>query len=159
MGWKKQEVTTATYVSLGDDEDSVKTFGGLLLKLEQNATYPNKIDYVTVKKSGEVVKLSGSASLARQLGAAHVGQFFKADFVGWGKSANGKFKEIAVHLWDGDLTPEMQSWPMLAEARQNAKGEPKMSKSVPPKPKAPEPPDDFSDVPPALEHDPDDLPF
>lgn len=158
MGWKKQEVTAGTYVSLGDDEDSVSKFGGLLLKLEQNTKYPEKIDYVVVKKDGEIIKLSGSASLARQLGSAHVGCFFKAEFLGWGKSGNGKFKQIEVHIWDGDLTPEMEAWPMLAEARANAKAGTKAP--APAGKKKPEPEgDDFGDIPSALRASDDDLPF
>jgi len=163
MGWKKQEAV-GNFVTLGDDAESVKAFGGLLLRVEQNTMYPQKLDYITVKKNGEVVRLSGSASLARQLGPAHVGQFYKAEFLGWGKSANGKFKEIAVHLWDGDLTPDMEQWPMLHEARQNAVKVGVAQGKAPPPKAQPKEADGFDDFPEALADagatgDDSDLPF
>lgn len=114
MSWTKRD-PVQNMVFLGDGEGDRSTVGGLLVDVSQNKLYPQKVDYHLVQKTGEVYVLGGSASLNRQLGVADVGKFIKCAFKGWGKSANGKFKEIEVNVWDGPISPEMKAWPQYSE--------------------------------------------
>jgi hypothetical protein len=61
--------------------------------------------------------LAGSASLSRQIFPADVGKFVKCSFQGWGKSANGKFKQIEVQIYSGEPTAEMKAWPRYGEVK------------------------------------------
>lgn len=123
MSWTKREAVS-NLVVLGDDEGHVKKVGGLLIGTPRDRVYPDKTNYVLVKQSGEEFVLSGSASLNRQLSESDIGKFVKCEFLGWGKSANGKFKEIDVVVWDGEPTDDMKKWPRYGEF---AKGKGKTS--------------------------------
>jgi hypothetical protein len=48
-----------------------------------------------------------------------VGKFLKAEFMGWGNSRNGKFKEIDVLVWEDEPTEEMKNWPRWAEIQRD----------------------------------------
>jgi hypothetical protein len=160
MSWEKREPVT-NLVILGDAEGNVKKIGGLLIGIEQDRGYPDKSNYQIVKQDGETVTLSGSASLARQIGAADVGKFIKCEFAGWGKSANGKFKAIDVNVWNGEPTDAMKTWPQYAETIAKL-GATKGPKSSAPTAKAAVPAgggDNFEDFPGALNDEDDDLPF
>ncbi len=146
MTWSKREAVT-NLVILGDGEGQKKKVGGLLIGLPRDLGY-DKANYELVQKDGEVITLSGSASLARQINERDIGKFIKCEFAGWGKSANGKFKAIDVNVWEGEPNDDMKKWPRFAEFQTRAKT------NVPPKPPA-----DDEDFPPPLEDDEDDLPF
>ena len=117
-GWKKQEPISDLIV-LGDnaEADNVKECGGLLASTRQDSQYPDRLNYELVQKDGSSKWLAGSASIMRQLGPAHIGAFVKCQFVGWGRSPRGEFKEIAVHIWEGELTELMLGWPRLDEVK------------------------------------------
>ena len=114
MSWEKRDPVTDLVV-LGDDEGQVRTAGGLLASTKQDSMYPSRLNYELVQKDGSSRWLAGSASIGRQLSPSDVGRFIKAKFVGWGKSANGRFKEIEVMIWQGEPTDEMKDWPRWAE--------------------------------------------
>lgn len=142
MTWQKRE-PVQNLVVLGDDEGQVKKIGGLLAGMRQDQRYPSRHNYELVKQDGESVWLAGSASLSNQLFPGDVGKFVKCEFKGWGRSANGKFKDIEVLIYDGEPTADMKKWPRFAELSG------KRTEQPPP----PEPPED---------EDPggdDDLPF
>lgn len=114
MAWTKRDIPS-DLVILGSEEGQVKKAGGLLTGLVQNTTYPEKTDYAFVKQNGDTFVLSGSASLHRQLSPNDVGRFVKVEFVGWGKAANGKFKQIEVSVYEGEPTDDMKKWPRYQE--------------------------------------------
>ncbi len=114
MAWAKREAVT-NLVILGDEEGHKKVVGGLLIGCPKDRMYPEKVNYEIVKKDGEEIVLSGSSSLNRQINDGDVGKFIKCEFRGWGKSPNGKFKDIEVNVWEGDPTPDMKQWPRYAE--------------------------------------------
>jgi hypothetical protein len=126
MGWTKREVE-GDLVILGDAEGHVKQAGGLLVAIKPDPMYPNNRRYTLVRENG----------------------FIKLEFVGWGKSANGKFKEIAVHVWDGAPNERMAKWPRYDEFKNGGK-----NGSPPPAVR-----DEFEDFPNALDNQDDDLPF
>ncbi len=151
-GWKKREVQSGTFVSLGDGEKDVKKVSGLLIAIPHNSMYPDKLDYVIVPKNGEELILSGSASLSRQINEKDIGKFIKCEFMEWAKSANGRYKVIEVNVFEGEPTDVMKQWPRYAEFH------------TAPKAKAPakaEPADDFDDFGGSQQgtDDSDDLPF
>lgn len=153
MGWDKREPTT-NLVILGDDEGCVRKVGGLLVRMIQDQQYPQRQNYEIVQKNGESMMLAGSASLSRQIFPADIGRFLKAEFLGWGKSANGKFKQIEVNIWAGEPNEDMKKWPRFEETQNGGK------KAEPVKAKAAGKRDeDFSDFPEALDAADDDLPF
>lgn len=153
MTWNKREAVT-NLVILGDGEGHCKKVGGLLVATPNDSGYPDKINYVIVKKDGEEITLSGSASLARQLNERDVGKFIRCEFMGWGKSNNGKFKAIDVNVWEGEPDETMKKWPRFAEFATAAK-RPTPAVAKP----AAQPADDFDDFPSNLGGDEDDLPF
>jgi len=118
MGWNKRE-PVSNLVVLGDDEGQTEKVAGLLMSTKQDNMYPARMNYELVQKSGESIWLAGSASIGRQLGPTDVGKFVKCRFTGWGKSKNGKFKEIEVIVWDGEVTADMKAWPRWAEVAKN----------------------------------------
>lgn len=145
MGWGKREVVD-NFVTLGDSEGDVKKAGGILTRFVENRHFAQpKTDYEYVGQDGNLAVLSGSASLARQIHAEDLGKFFKAEFEGWGTSGKGKFKKIAVYIYDGEPTDTMRAWPKFAEYF----GKAAASKSAPA--------DDYP--PPHEDEDSDDLPF
>lgn len=155
MGFKKREIPD-NYVSIGDKEGDKLQAGGIFTRMIENTHFKNpKLDYEYVNKKGELVILSGSASLARQIEYNDMGKFFKVEFEGWGDSPNGKFKKVGVYIWEGDVTPEMKQWPRYAEfynggfAKKEG-GAHKKDDAVPV---------GGNDLPEALENDEDDLPF
>jgi hypothetical protein len=148
MGWTKRE-PVGNLVVLGDDEGQVEKVGGLLAALTQDTMYPGRNNYELVQRNGESVTLAGCASLSRQIGLTDIGHFIKCQFKGWGKSANGKFKDIEVLIWNDEPTAEMRAWPRYAEVQPEL--EPKKKKA-----KKDEAMDDF---PAALNDSSDDLPF
>jgi len=152
MSWTKREAVT-DLVILGDGEGCVKKVGGLLAGIVPDSGYPDKVNYKIVKQDGEEITLSGSASLSRQLNERDVGHFIKAEFTGWGKSPNGKFKAIEVNVWDGELTDAQKAWPRFKEL-QGGNGKPPVPKATKPVPETEE-----IDFPGALEEEDDDLPF
>jgi hypothetical protein len=158
MSWTKRESVSSNLVTLGDDEGHVKTVGGLLVAVRQdpNPKYKNPV-YELVQKSGESVLLAGSASLSRQIFESDVGKFLKAEFIKWGQSPNGKFKEIEVNIWDGEPNDAMKAWPRFAEFHGKASGNGVTAKDV--AKKARDDFDDFAAPPKALDNDTDDLPF
>jgi hypothetical protein len=113
-GWTKREAVT-NLVILGDGEGQQTKASGLLVAINPDRGYPDKMNYTIVRKDGEEITLSGSASLARQIGPADVGHFIKCEFTGWGKSPNGKFKAIDVFIFDGEPTDDMKKWPRFQE--------------------------------------------
>lgn len=135
MTWEKRE-PVSNLVVLGDDENNIKKTGGLLLAVVKDSKYQNRSNYQIVQKDGTVITLAGSASLNNQIHAEDVGKFLKAEFKGWGKSANGRFKEIEVLIWEGEPTEDMKNWPRFKDAQ-------KKSSQPDPEP-APEPDEDFS---------------
>lgn len=111
MAWTKREAVSNLAI-LGDDpENNVTKIAGLLLGIEQDRMYPEKQNYRIGQKDGDVLLLSGSASLGRQISERDVGKFLKCEFTGWGRSANGRFKMIEVNIWDGEPTDAMKAWP------------------------------------------------
>jgi hypothetical protein len=151
MSWGKREVNN-NFVALGDGEGDV---------LNNHFDKP-KMDYEFINKAGETVLLSGSASLARQISADDMGKFFKAEFEGWGKSANGKFKQISVYIWDGEPNDAMQAWPRFAEfygkkpaapttTEQKASAKSRMPAGLSD--------EEFETIPKTLDAEDDDLPF
>lgn len=157
MTWTKREAVT-NLVVLGDGEGQKKKVGGLLIGTPADRGYPDKVNYELVQQSGEVLLLSGSASLARQIGVGDIGKFIKCEFAGWGKSANGKFKAVDVNVWDGEPNEQMKAWPMYAEITAKQTGN-SGGKKVEAKQPARQGPDDFESFPGALADDDDDLPF
>ena len=152
MSWSKREAVT-NLVILGDGDDNKRKIGGLLIGTPRDRMYPDKVNYEIVQKDGEVLILSGSASLGRQISDADVGKFIKCEFTGWGKSANGKFKIIDVNVWEGEPTPEMKAWPRYAEVHAPTQAQKKAAA------KQAAPADEFESVAAALQDDDDDLPF
>jgi hypothetical protein len=144
MSWGKREPTT-NLVILGDDEGCVQKAGGLLVRMIQDQQYPQRQNYELVQRNGDSIMLAGSASLSRQIFPGDVGKFLKAEFLGWGKSANGKFKQIEVNIWEGDPTEDMKKWPRFGETTKPA---PEREKA-----KAKARDDDFSDFPEAVDED------
>lgn len=121
MAWSKREPVT-NLVVLGDGDGDKKKVGGLLIGCPKDRMYPEKTNYELVQQDGEVITLSGSASLRNQLGESDVGKFVKMEFTGWGKSANGKYKAIDVNVFEGEVTdPKMKAWPRYAEFQKNGK--------------------------------------
>lgn len=114
MSWTKREPTT-DLVILGDDEGCIRKIGGLLVGMAQDQQYPQRSNYRITKKDGDTVTLAGSASLSRQIFPHDVGKFIACEFLGWGKSPNGKFKQIEVRIWDGEPTEDMKAWPGYRE--------------------------------------------
>ncbi len=153
MSWEKREPVT-NLVILGDGEGQKKKIGGLLVGIEADRGYPDKNNYLIVTQDGETHTLSGSASLARQIGANDVGKFIKCEFTGWGKSANGKFKAIEVFVFSGEPDEKMKAWPRFAEFAGKA-GKKAPTKAEP----ARNADDEFEDFPGALADEDDDLPF
>ncbi len=153
MGWEKREAVT-DLVILGDDEGNVRKVGGLLAAINQDRVYPARMNYEIVQKSGESINLAGSSSLGRQIGPADVGKFLKAEFKGWGKSANGKFKDIEVNIWEGEPNADMKAWPRYKEFQGN--GKPQGAHATAEKIR-----DDFDKMPASLqeEDESDGLPF
>ena len=141
MTWEKRD-PISNLVILGDDEGQVQKVGGLLASIRQDNQYPSRHNYELVKQNGESVWLAGSASLSRQIFPADVGKFIKCMFLGWGKSANGKFKQIEVRIYSGEPTAEMKAWPRYGEVPRGVADD--------------APPPDTSQ---ANEEDDDDLPF
>lgn len=150
MTWTKREAVTNLAV-LGDEEGNKKKVGGLLIGCPRDRMYPDKTNYELVQKDGEVLVLSGSASLRNQLGEADVGKFVKCEFTGWGKSPNGKYKVIEVFVFDGEPTDDMKKWPHYGEFGGNGK---KPAKAAAPAAKQD---DDFDEFPGNTGDD--DLPF
>lgn len=149
MSWSKRESVSSNLVTLGDDEGHRKKIGGLLVAVKQdpNPKYKNPV-YEIVQKSGDSILLAGSASLSRQIFESDIGKFLKAEFLRWGNSPNGKFKEIEVNIWEGEPNEEMKAWPRFKEFA-NA-GKPKAAASKD---------EEFGDFPSASTVDDDDLPF
>lgn len=145
MGWSKREVS-ANLVILGDAEGQVTKVGGLLAGVVPDPRYPDNRRYELVQKDATSKVVAGSASINSQLGPADVGKFVKLTFEGWGKSANGRFKEITVEVYEGEATGEMKSWPRFAELQDGHRSK-KAASAVP----DPEPPDE--------DETDDDLPF
>jgi hypothetical protein len=158
MAWAKREAVT-NLVILGEGEGDRKKVSGLLVGCPHDRMYPDKINYELVQRDGEVLVLSGSASLARQLGAADIGKFVKCEFQGWGRSANGKFKAIDVNIWEGEPTPEMMAWPRWADVNPTAQKPAPASAPAPAQQGGTAKPEDFDDFPGALPPEADDLPF
>lgn len=146
MGWTKREVEN-DLVILGDAEGHVKQAGGLLVGIKPDPQYPNNRRYSLVRENGEEFVIPGSASINRQLSVNDIGHFIKLEFVGWGKSPNGKFKEIAVHVWDGEPTEKMTKWPRFGEFQKNGTSTKNTA------------PEDFEDMPEPLQPEDDGLPF
>ena len=146
MPWNKRE-PVSNLTTLGDSEGQITKVAGLLaaVKPDPNPKYKNEM-YEIVQKNGESLFLAGSASLGRQINDADVGHFIRATFKGWGNSANGKFKDIEVQIFEGDVTDEMKAWPRWKEL--NGKVGPHAA------PKGGE-----GDFPEALDDEDDDLPF
>lgn len=146
MSWNKREAVT-NLVILGDGEGHKKKVGGLLIGMPRDSGYPDKVNYELVQQDGEVLVLSGSASIARQINERDIGKFIKCEFTGWGKSANGKFKAIDVNVWEGEPNETMKKWPRFAEFQNRAVRN------------APTPAVSDEDFPPPLTDEDDDLPF
>lgn len=154
MGFVKREVAD-NFVTIGDGDGDVAKAGGILTRFVPNNHFATpKTDYEFVNKQGELAILSGSASLMRQIHAEDLGKFFKVEFEGWGKSAKGAFKKIAVYLWDGEPTDEMRQWPRFSEYfGKQPKAQPALATATKIR-------DEFDKMPAALEKDDDDdLPF
>lgn len=148
MTWTKREAVTNLAV-LGDEEGNKKKVGGLLIGCPRDRMYPDKTNYELVQKDGEVLVLSGSASLRNQLGESDVGKFVKCEFTGWGKSPNGKYKVIEVFVYDGEPNEDMKKWPRFGEFGSGAKPKAAVKATVPA---------DEDEFPGAMQDD-DDLPF
>lgn len=151
MSWTKREAVT-NLVILGDEEGHKKKVGGLLVGCPRDRTYPDKVNFELVQQDGEVLVLSGSASLARQLSEHDIGKFVKCEFTGWGRSGNGKFKVIEVNIWEGEPNEQMLGWPRFKEfypPKSNGKPAAASAKSD----------DDADSFPGALADEEDDLPF
>jgi len=146
MSWTKREVS-ANLVILGDAEGQVRKVGGLLAAIMPDPRYPDNRRYELVQKDGTSKTVAGSASINSQLGVGDAGKFVKLTFEGWGKSANGRFKEITVEVFEGEPTPEMLAWPRYKEVQDSQKRRPAGKAEPPP---VEEPPIDDLD---------DDLPF
>lgn len=153
MGWDKREPVTNLAI-LGDEEGNKKKVGGLLIGIPRDKGY-DKANYEIVQQDGEVIVLSGSASLARQISEADVGHFIKCEFTGWGKSPNGKFKAIDVFVYDGEPTDVMKKWPRYAEFQKNGNGKLPVAKTHDAKANSAV----DEDFPGALADNEDDLPF
>jgi len=150
MGWTKRE-PVSNLVVFGDDEGQVKKAWGLLVQLTQDTMYPARNNYELVQKNGESITLAGCASLSRQIGVTDVGHFVKCEFKGWGHSANGKFKDIEVFIWNDEPTAEMKAWPRWRESQPSL--EPAKKGAAVKKDEA------FDDFPTKLDESDDDLPF
>jgi hypothetical protein len=160
MGWQKRESVSSNLVTLGDDEGHVGKVGGLLASVRQdpNPKYKNPV-YELVQKDGSSVLLAGSASLSRQIFETDVGKFLRAEFVKWGQSPNGKFKEISVNIWEGEPNDAMKAWPRFKEFQGRINGPtPTVQKQAE---KVRDDFDDFASPPPQLAQgdDDSDLPF
>jgi hypothetical protein len=145
MGWAKRESVNEDLVILGDAPKNKKKAFGLLASVKPDRTYKDNFNYELVQKDGTSVILAGSASINRMIAEEDIGKFVRAEFTGWGSSPNGKFKQIDVQVWEGEVTPEMRAWPRWAEFNNGAK------KGTAPSSES----DDFAT---ALDED-DDLPF
>lgn len=165
MGWVKREPIVDLLI-LDDGEGHATKVGGLLIGIPHDRGY-DKDNYEIVTKSGDVVILSGSASLQRQITAEDIGKFLTIEFTGWGKSPNGKFKSYEVNIWDGPLTDSMKRWPKPASPDATGNGKPPVQ-ATKPRVTAGAPAHDaransgaadFEEFPGALEDASDDLPF
>jgi hypothetical protein len=158
MGFTKREVLD-NLVILGNDEGNVQKAGGIMTRLVLNTQFDKpKTDYEFVDKNGELKVIGGGATLARQIGPDDVGKFFKMEFEGWGRSANGKFKKIAVYIWDGEPSETMKAWPRFQEFYGKSAAVPLTANAQKAAAGAKQR-DDFEDMPEALDKDDDDLPF
>ena len=115
MGWAKRESVNEDLVILGDKPENKKKAAGLLASVKPDRQFPDNFNYELVQKDGSTITLAGSASINRTLSAADVGKFVRAEFMGWGASPNGKFKQIEVQVWEGEITEEMKKWPRWSE--------------------------------------------
>lgn len=157
MSWGKREVVD-NFVTLGDGEADVSKTGGILTRFVENNHFAQpKTDYEFVGKDGALAVLSGSASLARQIHAEDLGKFFKAEFEGWGSSGKGKFKKIAVYIWNGEPNEAMKAWPKFSEYYGKAASNGASAKETAKKVR--DDFDDFANPPKQLQDDTDDLPF
>jgi hypothetical protein len=156
MTWAKREAVT-DMVFLGDELGNKKKIGGLLIGTPIDRTY-GKSNYVLVLQNGDEVTLCGSASLNRQIAETDVGKFIKCEFKGWGKSPNGKFKDIEVNVWEGEPTADMKNWPRFSEFTTKTQAEKRTTSNGKPAAKVDNDFADFDDRVPPTEED-DDLPF
>lgn len=161
MGFVKREVAE-NFISLGDGEGDAQQVGGILTRFVPNSHFSKpKTDYEFIDKAGATQLLSGSASLSRKIHAEDIGKFFKATFLGWKNSANGKYKDIDIAVWDGEPTEVMKAWPKFAQCY--GKSSPLPVTAVAAKFAQPTPPpkDDFEDMPEPIRQGAidDDLPF
>ena len=154
MAWTKREAVTDLTI-LGDAEGNKKIVGGLLIGCPRDRGYPDKVNYEIVKKDGEEITLSGSSSLSRQINEQDIGKFIKCEFHGWGKSPNGKFKNIEVNVWEGEPTVDMKNWPRYTEFATFTQAQKKAAHNGKPAEVA----DEFDDFAGPSPEDEDDLPF
>ncbi len=151
MTWNKREPVT-NLVVLGDEDGHKKKVSGLLIGCPKDRMYPEKTNYEIVQQDGEVLVLSGSASLRNQIGDADVGHFLKCEFKGWGKSPNGKYKDIEVNVWEGEPNDAMKKWPRFGEFNGARKATAAAKRTEPDA-------DEFDDVTKQLADADDELPF
>ena len=144
-GWEKREAVTDLTILGNAEESHVKKVGGLLASIKPDRRYPADPErgkkgnwhYELVQKNGESITVPGSASINSQLGPDDVGRFVRMEFLGWGNSPNGKFKQIDVMVWTAEPNEDMKAWPRFAEFYGNGKGA-----EQPPVSEAEEDPDD-----------------
>jgi hypothetical protein len=115
MGWAKRESVNEDLVILGDAPKNKKKAFGLLASVKPDRTYKDNFNYELVQKDGTSVILAGSASINRMIAEEDIGKFVRAEFTGWGSSPNGKFKQIDVQVWEGEVTDELRRYPRWAE--------------------------------------------
>ena len=122
MTWETR-TAQGNLVVLGDEEDQATKAGGLLASVTPDPQYEGNKRFELVQKDGESNIIAGCAAINRGINEGDVGKFVKLEFIGWGKSGRGKFKQIDVQVWDGEPTAKMKKWPRYDEL--NAKHEPK----------------------------------
>ena len=133
MGFVKRE-PVQDLVILGDGEGQQEKVGGLLIGIPHDKGY-DKDNYAILMSNGDVGIVSGSASLARQISPDDIDKFVLFEFTGWGKSPNGKFKAIEVHVWEGPLSEKMKAWPKAPAAEKEAPAAKPKEKAAAAKPK------------------------
>lgn len=119
MTWTKRELAS-DLVILGDAEGQVAKAGGLLASVVPDPRYPDNRRYELVQQNGESRWVAGSAAINCQIGPADVGKFVKLVFNGWATGGRSRYKDIEVHVWEGELTPQMKNWPRYAELQDGA---------------------------------------
>ena len=81
---------------MGDEPGQLQEVEGVLRARRPSERYQGQYLYEIEKADGEHVTVAGTGAINARLIEHDVGKLVKLSFQGWGKSANGNFKDIRV---------------------------------------------------------------